>query len=261
MNTVSNGPLLRMVNIHKHFGKVVALRGVDFEVGTNEVVGLLGDNGAGKSTLIKTIMGVHPPTQGEFYIRGKKIDARNYSAEKAHELRIETVYQEKALGEKQSMWRNIFLGRQIKNRLGFIDVKKEKAETERIMKEMIGFRGRGVSADTKVGRLSGGERQGVAISRAMYFDADLIILDEPTLALSLMEVQKVLNFVRQIREGGKACIFISHTIAHVYEVADRFVLIDRGEIVARYSRQELSLQELMDKMTSLTEAHNGQKGD
>lgn len=254
--------LVKMVNIHKAFGKVVALKDINFEVGTNEVVGLLGDNGAGKSTLIKTIMGVHPPTQGEMYIKGKKIDARHYSAEKAHELRIETVYQEKALAEKQSMWRNIFLGRQITNRLGFIDVKKEKAETERIMKEMIGFRGGGVSSETRVGRLSGGERQGVAISRAMYFDADLIILDEPTLALSLMEVQKVLNFIRGIRDAGKACIFISHNIGHVYEVADRFVLIDRGEVVGGYPRQEISLEELLEKMTRLViAAKNEQKGD
>ncbi|MCP4400175.1 MAG: sugar ABC transporter ATP-binding protein [bacterium] len=256
----SSEHLLRMTNIHKSFGKVVALNGVDFEVGTNEVVGLLGDNGAGKSTLVKTIMGVHPPTTGEIYVRGGRIDAHDYSAKKAHELRIETVYQEKALAEKQSMWRNIFLGRQITNRLGFIDVKKEREETERIMKDLIGFRGSGVSADTKVGRLSGGERQGVAISRAMYFDADLIILDEPTLALSLMEVQKVLNFVRQIRTGGKACIFISHTISHVYEVADRFVLIDRGKIVGEYIKEEITLTELLDQMTRLVAAKE-QKGD
>jgi len=247
----SSESLLKMVNIHKYFGKVVALRGVDFEVGVNEVVGLLGDNGAGKSTLVKTVMGVHPPTSGEIYVRGKRIDSHAYSAQKAHELRIETVYQEKALSEKQSMWRNIFLGRQITNALGFINIKKEKEETNRIMKDLIGFRGRGVSPETKVGKLSGGERQGVAIARAMYFDADLIILDEPTLALSLMEVQKVLNFVRQIKAGGKACIFISHTISHVYEVADRFVLIDRGEIVAKFKKEAVSLTELMDKMTTL----------
>ncbi|MBD3306212.1 ATP-binding cassette domain-containing protein [candidate division KSB3 bacterium] len=257
----ASASLLKMVNIHKAFGKVVALKGVDFEVGVNEVVGLLGDNGAGKSTLVKTVMGVHPPTTGEIYVRGKQIDLHAYSAQKAHELRIETVYQEKALAEKQSMWRNIFLGRQIKNRFGFIDAAREKAETERIMKNLIGFRGRGVSADTKVSKLSGGERQGVAIARAMYFDADLIILDEPTLALSLMEVQKVLNFVRQIKSGGKACIFISHTISHVYEVADRFVLIDRGEIVGKYRKDQISLIDLTEKMTGIVAASRKQKGE
>jgi simple sugar transport system ATP-binding protein len=252
--------LVKLVKIQKSFGKVVALKGVDFEVGINEVVGLIGDNGAGKSTLVKTIMGVFPPTGGEIFVRGKKIDSHDYSARKAHELRIETVYQEKALGEKQSMWRNIFLGRQITNFMGFINVAREKEETERIMKDLIGFRGHGVSADTKVSRLSGGERQGVAISRAMYFDADLIILDEPTLALSLMEVKKVLNFVRRIRESGKACIFISHTISHVYEVSDRFVLIDRGEIIAEYTKESISLAELTDKMTGIVAAAAEGKG-
>jgi simple sugar transport system ATP-binding protein len=245
--------LVKLVDIHKSFGKVVALKGVNFEVGVNEVVGLIGDNGAGKSTLVKTIMGVFPPTSGEIYIRGKRIEAHDYSARKAHELRIETVYQEKALGEKQAMWRNIFLGRQITSPLGFINVVKEKEETLKIMKELIGFRGQGVSADTRVSRLSGGERQGVAISRAMYFDADLIILDEPTLALSLLEVRKVLNFIRKIKEAGKACIYITHNISEVHKVSDRFVLIDRGEIVGHYRKEELSLEQLIDKMTRVVQ--------
>jgi simple sugar transport system ATP-binding protein len=250
--------LVKLVDIHKSFGKVVALKGVNFEVGVNEVVGLIGDNGAGKSTLVKTIMGVFPPTSGEIYIRGKRIEAHDYSARKAHELRIETVYQEKALGEKQAMWRNIFLGRQITSPLGFINVVKEKEETLKIMKELIGFRGQGVSADTRVSRLSGGERQGVAISRAMYFDADLIILDEPTLALSLLEVRKVLNFIRKIKEAGKACIYITHNISEVHKVSDRFVLIDRGEIVGHYRKEELSLEQLIDKMTHVVQTATGE---
>jgi len=126
----SSTSLVKMKNIHKSFGKVVALKGVDFEVGTNEVIGLIGDNGAGKSTLVKIIMGVFPPTEGEIFVRGKRIDLNDYSAKKAHELRIETVYQEKALGEKQSMWRNIFLGRQLTNFMGFINVNREKEEKE-----------------------------------------------------------------------------------------------------------------------------------
>jgi simple sugar transport system ATP-binding protein len=250
--------LVKLVDIHKSFGKVVALKGVNFEVGVNEVVGLIGDNGAGKSTLVKTIMGVFPPTSGEIYIRGKRIDAHDYSARKAHELRIETVYQEKALGEKQAMWRNIFLGRQLTNRMGFINVAREKEETLKIMKELIGFRGRGVSADTRVSRLSGGERQGVAISRAMYFDADLIILDEPTLALSLLEVRKVINFIRKIKEAGKACIYITHNISEVHKVSDRFVLIDRGEIVGHYRKEELSLEQLIEKMTHVVQTATGE---
>jgi simple sugar transport system ATP-binding protein len=255
----SSTNLVHMVDIQKNFGKVVALKRVNFEVGVNEVVGLIGDNGAGKSTLVKILMGVFPPTSGEIFVRGKKIDLHEYSAEKAHELRIETVYQEKALGEKQSMWRNIFLGRQLTDALGFIDVTREKEETEKIMKDLIGFRGKGVSADTRVSRLSGGERQGVAIARAMYFDADLIILDEPTLALSLMEVQKVLNFIRQIKTAGKACVYITHNISDVYEVSDRFVLIDRGEIIGKYTKGEIGLSDLIDTMLKVHMQNEGER--
>jgi len=232
-----------MKNIHKHFGGVIALRGVDFTVGDNEVIGLIGDNGAGKSTLQKVLSGLYPPTKGEIYIRGKKIHPRNYSVKKAHKLGIETVFQEKALGEKQALWRNVFLGRQPVGKLGFLDVDKAKSETDRIMKEFLGFTGAGISPESMVSTLSGGERQGVAIGRAMYFEADLIILDEPTNALSVKEIGKVLDF------RGKSCVYISHTIAHIYEVSDRFVILDKGRVVDRRDKGELSEEELIDELT------------
>ncbi len=246
MNNSKN--LVEMKNIHKCFGKVIALKDVNFQVGNNEIVGLIGDNGAGKSTLIKILSGVFPQTSGEIYIRGKKISTRRYSVRKAHEMDIETVYQEKALGEKQSLWRNIFIGRQICNFFGFINIKKEKEETDKVMKELIGFRGAGVSAESCVGRLSGGERQGIAIGRAMYFNANLIILDEPTAALSSKEVAKVLNFIRRIKESGRSCIYITHHISDTYSVSDRFVFIDRGEIIGEYKKSEISLEELTEKL-------------
>jgi len=239
--------LVDMRDIYKFFGKVVALKGVNFHVGFNETIGLLGDNGAGKSTLIKILTGVYPPSKGKIYLRGENISLRDYSARKAHELGIETVYQEKALGEKQSLWRNIFIGRQITNALGFIKIGEEIEETERIMKELIGFRGVGVLPDSRVNKLSGGERQGIAIGRAMYFDADLIILDEPTVALSLNETQKVLSFIRKIKESGRSCIYISHNISETYSVSDRFVFLDRGEIVGEYRRDEISLEDLTER--------------
>lgn len=257
MNNSKN--LVEMKNIHKCFGKVVALKGVDFQVGNNEIVGLIGDNGAGKSTLIKILSGVYPPTRGEIYIRGEKISNRRYSVRKAHELDIETVYQEKALGEKQSLWRNIFIGRQISNFFGFIDIKKEKEETDKIMKELIGFRGVGVSADSSVGKLSGGERQGIAIGRAMYFNANLIILDEPTAALSAKEVSKVLNFIRKIKESGRSCIYITHHIADTYSVSDRFVFIDRGEIIGEYKKSEISLEEITEKLLMVSAGNSGKE--
>ncbi len=237
-------PALRMVNIEKYFGLVHALRNINLEVGHNEIVGLIGDNGAGKSTIVKILTGVFPPTSGNLYVAGRRVDPHTYSVQRAHEYGIETVYQDKSLGEKQVLWRNFFIGRQITRRFGFIDVKKEKEIANEIMVNTIGFRGRGITVDSKVSQLSGGERQGVAIGRAMYFEAELIILDEPTVALSLKEVQKVINFVHKIKEGGKASIYISHNIQDVYDVSDRFVVMDRGEVVASIFKKDISLKAL-----------------
>src|SRR3546814_442205 len=172
------------------YGSVVALRNIDFTVGANEIVGLIGDNGAGKSTLVKIMTGVQKPTGGTLYIRDRAVDFGAYDVRRAHDFRIETVYQEKSLGEKQPLWRNFFVGRQITNRFGFIDVKRQKAIANEILLRQIGFRGAGITADSPVAELSGGERQGVAIGRAMHFDADLIVLDEQTVALAISEVRK-----------------------------------------------------------------------
>ena len=252
--------LIRLVDVHKSFGTVVALNGITMEVGDNEVVGLLGDNGAGKSTLVKLVMGVFPPTAGEIWIKNHRIPSHGYSAREAHNLRIETVYQEKALGDKQSLWRNIFIGRQITNALGFIRIKKEKQETDRIMKELIGFRGSGVSPESRVSRLSGGERQGIAIGRAMYFDADLIILDEPTVALSLVEVEKVHNFVKKIKESGRSAIYISHNIGDAYKICDRFIILDRGEIVNEAAKAAITLDQLTHTMMEIAKGNHALAG-
>ncbi|NPV53450.1 MAG: sugar ABC transporter ATP-binding protein [Firmicutes bacterium] len=238
--------LVKMARIRKSFGHVEALKGVDFEVGYNEIIGLLGDNGAGKSTLIKVLTGVHRPDEGEIYWKGERLE--NYSVAKARELGIETVFQDRALSEQHTLWRNIFMGREITNRWGWIDVKREKEETERLMREIMGFTSSAVAADTIVGNMSGGEKQGVAISRALYFKADLIILDEPTTGLSLSETQKVLGFIEGIKKQGKACIFISHNIYHVYPVVDRVVVVDRGRVVANFMKSEISLEELVNKL-------------
>jgi simple sugar transport system ATP-binding protein len=231
---------VRLEDVSMAYGKVVALRNVNFQVGANEIVGLIGDNGAGKSTLIKIITGVQKPTRGRLFIRDQHIPWSDYSVRTAHDLSIETVYQDKSLGEKQPLWRNFFAGRQITNRWGFIDVKKEKEIANKILLETIGFRGVGINADSTVSKLSGGERQRVAIGRAMHFDADLIVLDEPTVALALKEVRKVLDFIERIRSSGRACIYIEHNLAHVHELADRLVVIDRGEIVSNIKRGEMT---------------------
>ncbi len=235
---------LEMVRIEKYFGPVHALKDINLQVERNEIVGLIGDNGAGKSTMVKILTGVHQPSSGELYVAGRRVDLGKYNVKTAHSYGIETVYQDKSLGEKQALWRNVFIGRQINRRFGFIDVKKEKEIAHDIMMNNIGFRGKGITVDSKVNKLSGGERQGIAIARAMYFEAEIIILDEPTVALSLKEVRKVLNFVHQIKEGGKACIYISHNLQDVYEISDRFVVLDRGEIVASIDKKDTSLHDL-----------------
>ena len=235
---------LRMVNIEKYFGLVCALKNINLEIGRNEIVGLIGDNGAGKSTMVKILTGVYRPTSGELYVAGHKVNLQTYNVKQAHKYGIETVYQDKSLGEKQVLWRNFFIGRQIVGPFGFIKVKEEKRLANEIMVNTIGFRGRGITVESTVSKLSGGERQGIAIGRAMHFEAELIVLDEPTVALSLKEVQKVLNFVHKIKEAGKACIYISHNIQDVYSIADRFVVLDRGEIVSSIDKAKMSLKEL-----------------
>ena len=241
--------MLSMVNIHKSFGEVNVLNEVDFKVGLNEIVGLVGDNGAGKSTLIKLVTGVHPPTSGEIFFKGEKITI--HSVKRSRKLGIETVYQEQALAEQQTLWRNMFAGRELTHQLGFLKVKQQKEETEKLLRSHIGFTSKAITTDSIVLSLSGGEKQGVAIGRALYFNADLIILDEPTMGLSLSETRKVLDFVRGIKENGKSAIFISHNIYYVYPVADRFVILDRGDIAGEFLKKEISQDELVEGMVKL----------
>ena len=243
--------IVRLERVQKFFGPVQALRDIDIAIGRNEIVGLIGDNGAGKSTLIKVMTGVMPPTAGRMFIRDQEVNLHDYSVRTAHDLSIETVYQDKSLAEKQPLWRNFFVGRQITNRFGFIDIKKEKEVANQILMDVIGFRGLGITVDSTIGNLSGGERQGIAIGRAMHYHADLIILDEPTAALGVAEVRKVVDFVRRIKSSGRACIYIEHNLAHVHEVADRLVVLDRGAIVSEILPKDMSVNELTEYLINL----------
>jgi simple sugar transport system ATP-binding protein len=242
---------LELKDVSKSFGEVRALENINFTLGQNEVVGLLGDNGAGKSTLIKIITGYYQPTSGGIYFNGQKVD--HLTVRKARQLGVETVYQERALAELQSLWRNIFLGRELRNQWGLLDVDKMKQETYRLMNQSMGFTSSAVNPNSRVGTFSGGEKQGVAIVRALYFDAEIIILDEPTMGLSLKETAKLTNFVTGIKRAGKSAVFIDHNILHVYNVADRVVVIDRGRVAGQFLTKDISLDALMEKMILVAE--------
>jgi simple sugar transport system ATP-binding protein len=251
--------VFQMKNVSKTFGEVQAVHNINFEVGTNEIVGLLGDNGAGKSTLIKMITGYHQPDPGgELYWKGQRLE--HLTVAHARAIGINPVYQERALADQQSIWRNIFMGRELTNRFGVLDIDKMRSETRKLMTEAMGFTSSAITADSPVKTMSGGERQGVAITRALYFQAELIILDEPTMGLSLSETRKALDFVSDIKKAGKACIFIDHNIFHVYPVVDRIVVLDRGTIAGQFMKHDVTLDELIDRLYRVAETGELDKG-
>jgi len=233
--------LLKMVNIHKWFGRVHALRGVDFTVHRSEVVGLCGDNGAGKSTLIKVASGYHNADAGQIFFEGREVKLR--SPKDARALGIETVYQEQALCPHLSIARNIFMGREPVSVLGLLDQRKMNEESMQALANM-GLRLR--SPHAVVSALSGGQREGVAIARAIHFKAKLVILDEPTIALSVKEVREVLDFVRHLRDQGVAVVFITHTLHHVFSVADRIVVLAHGCNLVDMRTRDATVDELSD---------------
>ncbi|MDH5442872.1 MAG: ATP-binding cassette domain-containing protein [Hadesarchaea archaeon] len=238
--------LVEMKNIHKWFGKVHALMGVDFSVNPSEIVGLVGDNGAGKSTLIKILTGVLSLDEGEIHFNGKKI--RFSSPREARNNGIETIYQEQALADDLSVTRNLFMGKELQKSIGpikLLDHKKMKKESEKILSGL----GLSISSmDQETRFCSGGERQGVAIARAMYFKAKLVILDEPTRALGVAGVRRVLELVKELKSRGIASIFITHNLHHVYPIADRFVVLVRGKKVGDSLKKDTSINKLTTLM-------------
>ena len=245
--------IIQLKNVTKRFGGITALNKASLHVDQGEVVGLIGDNGAGKSTLIKTLVGVYGPDEGEIVIRGKRVF--NWTALKARESGIETVFQDRALCPQQSIVWNIFMGKELRYPFGFVREKEQVKEANRLIRE-IGFTSKLIDAESPVGNLSGGERQGVAIARAIYNNAELIILDEPTNALSLNETQKVFEFVNNVKKSNRSVLFIGHNIYHVYDISDRFVILDRGEVVHQLNKEEIeSPEELMKLMRDTIKKH------
>lgn len=240
-------PVIELKNVSKTFGEVRSLSDVSLSIYPGEIVGLLGDNGAGKSTLVKTIMGFHEPDEGgEIWFKGEKITEWNVA--KARSIGIETIYQERALCEQQPIWRNMFMGREVTNRFGKLDVMKMKSEAARLMGAHMGFTSTAVHPDNPVLTMSGGEKQGVAITRALYFDAELVILDEPTVGLSLSETKKTLDFVQEIKKSGRSAIFIDHNIFHIYPAVDRMIVLDRGKVAGMYNKSEITMDQLIEGM-------------
>ena len=242
----SQSKLLEMRNIEKHFGNIVALSGVSFDVQEGECHCLLGDNGAGKSTFIKTMSGVHLPSVGEMRVNGQVV--RFNSPREAMRAGIATVFQDLAMIPLMSVTRNFWMGREPTRGWGpfkRFDINTANAVTMEQMKQM-GIRLR--EPDQAVGTLSGGERQTVAIARAVYFGAKVLILDEPTSALGVRQTANVLATIDRVRKQGIGVVFITHNVRHAMAVGDRFTVLNRGKTLGTASRGEIKAEELQDLM-------------
>jgi simple sugar transport system ATP-binding protein len=240
-NSSSVSKLIELRGITKNFGNVVALDHVDFEIRANEVVGLLGDNGAGKSTLVKVMSGVLAPDEGVVLKAGLPTKISSYAD--AEKLGIETIYQDIALVNSLSVYRNMFLGREQTTFFGFLRRPAMRTKTMEILRSSVQISGI-LSPDQLVGSLSGGQRQAVAIARAVYFRKKMLLLDEPTSALSVRETENVLDYMLQLKRDGVSCVFVTHNLYHAYRVCDRFVILSRGRRVRDVAKNVTSIQEL-----------------
>ena len=236
--------LAKMVNIEKYFGAVQALKKVNIEVRSGEILGLLGDNGAGKSTLIKVLAGVFPPDRGEIFFEGGRVNF--LSPKDARVMGIETVHQALSLVDIMSISRNFFLGREPTRRIGPIHLLDRKKMNEECEKAVTGLGVRVRTPNEFVSILSGGERQAISIGRAMHFKVKLLILDEPLAALSVRETREVLRQVEKARESGVSVIFITHNVYHVYPVAERFVMLDRGIKIGEVYKKDASPEDIIE---------------
>ncbi|MFD0979960.1 ATP-binding cassette domain-containing protein [Tropicimonas aquimaris] len=241
-----SAPIVEMRDIEKHFGNIIALAGVSFDVRPGECHCLLGDNGAGKSTFIKTMSGVHRPTKGEIFFEGKHMNFA--SPRDAMEAGIATVFQDLAMIPLMSVTRNFFMGREPTKGKGLFKRFDTETANRIAVEEMrqMGINLRG--PDQAVGTLSGGERQTVAIARAVHFGAKVLILDEPTSALGVRQTSNVLATIDRVRKQGIGVVFISHNVRHALAVGDRFTVLNRGKTLGTARRGEISPEELQDLM-------------
>jgi len=250
----SRVPILEMRGISKRFGAVQALSNVNFEAYAGEVVGLVGDNGAGKSTLIKCVAGIHPIDEGEIWFEGRKVNIQN--PKDAADLGIQTVYQDLALCDNLDVVANLYLGREvITNRLPLDEVTMEKSSLEVLRNLSIAI----PSVRTIIASLSGGQRQSVAISRAVMWNSKVVILDEPTAALGVLQSHQVLQLIRNLRQQGLAVIVISHNLADIFEVVDRISVLYLGHNNGNYNIHGTSQEQIVAAITGAEFGNNDQE--
>ncbi len=248
-------PLFQAVNLTKRFGGLTAVDNASLDVNVGEVIGLVGDNGAGKSTFIKMIAGVYEPDEGEVFFEGRKVPFAGPRA--TRDLGIETIYQDLALAENLDVGANIFLGREIKNRYlgGTIKTLNRTKMREESAKVLSRLDIRIPSLTQQIRNLSGGQRQSVAIARTIYWNAKMVIMDEPTAALGVTEQRKVLTLVRTLCDQGVPVIIISHNMQDVFAVADRIVVMRRGKKVGERLAKDSSPDEIVSLMVGAEAVH------
>jgi rhamnose transport system ATP-binding protein len=234
-------------NVCKRFGALTALSGVDLDIRSGEVLALLGDNGAGKSTFIKILAGAYAPSGGEIAIEGRPVSLS--SPQDAAACGIATIYQELALSENLSIAENVFLGRELVTRVAGVPFLRRAAMKTRVAALLRELEAHIADPDAPVGSLSGGQRQAVAICRALNLEAKLVIMDEPTAALAVAETRKVLNLARRLADRGCAVVLISHNLVDVFEVADRMAVFRRGRKIAERRRDATTSEEIVSLIT------------
>ena len=257
MSESGGAPLLEARGIVKSFGKVQALRGADFTVRPNEVVALVGDNGAGKSTLVKTLAGVHQADGGEVLFEGRPVTIG--SPLDARALGIETVYQDLALAAELDPASNLFLGRELLRagplgRLGFLDKRAMRRQSDEAFERLsVAIQ----DVDAPVATMSGGQRQGIAVSRAVMWASKVVFMDEPTAALGVVQTRNVLDLIGRVKEQGLSVVLISHNMPEVLAVADRVEVLRLGERVAQFERGDVSMEEIVGAMTGALRRRDG----
>jgi ABC-type sugar transport system ATPase subunit len=244
-------PVLEMNGISKRFGSLQALNNVDFKINENEIVGLVGDNGAGKSTLVKTLVGLHDPNEGDIRLNGQSVNISD--PKDARKQGISTVYQDLALVDELTVAMNLHLGRPLTKRVGrilpIVDWPKMNENAEKVLRQNLNIH---IDPTSKVEFLSGGERQAIAICRALVTDPDVIVMDEPTSALSADAAERVIDLIKSLRDRGISIVIISHNLDEIFEVTDRMTILSNGEHITTVDTDTVNREQVVQMMISET---------